>query len=567
MKSVDGKPLDGKQATCRGKASGEGKKALLIGIAYGDGSEDSLQGTSSDVQEVFNLFRGSGFRGEDIVVMKERDVLSDLIPTRKDIDSHIHVLVDGLRPGDMATQAMEITIQNYVKKRKTYMKNVVIYEHAVVSLRIIGLVTYDREWLSDRDPRRDLVDALPDGATLLAIFNCCHSGTNLNLEPNCCNVVWNWKEGGDRAEIRRGAISISAIKAEEEADNVPIAGGDLFTDVGIREGAEKEPHRDLIRNICTRYHEHIRLMREYEKCSRPARSTSWKPLDPDGPPRPGFSDPQLSSNETLASARNVVNRIGGEKGAMQEAMLSVIATRRYKADRLPSCAMASREARKKALLIGIRYQAETEVCLNQAHSDVQKMEHLLCRNYGFRKEDVVVMKDGSKSRHLIPTRENIVTQIRDLVNGIFEGDLVVFYYAGHGDQSSDVCEYEEDLHAEYLVTCDEQQLTDADLRKYLVDTLPNGAHLLKKPNPTYRDLMISIWREYHGSIKRMREYENLIVRRPTRRTSWKRLDPDNPPPPGYSDPQLSSNRTLDMGSRLNLGNFIQEPGSESFMLT
>ncbi|KZT24797.1 hypothetical protein NEOLEDRAFT_1134444 [Neolentinus lepideus HHB14362 ss-1] len=141
--------------------------------------------------------------------------------------------------------------------------------------------------------------------------------------------------------------------------------------------------------------------------------------------------------------------------------------------------VVSKRRRQKALLIGVGYgdweQGEEAL---QVHSDVQRVYDLLC-DYGLRAEDIVVMNDSNHvDPALVPNELNIDIQMDRLMNDIGDDDLVFFYFAGHGDQSPEISEGEEDLHGEHVLTCNWEKLRDVDLRKHLVDGLPLGANLL-----------------------------------------------------------------------------------------
>lgn len=128
---------------------------------------------------------------------------------------------------------------------------------------------------------------------------------------------------------------------------------------------------------------------------------------------------------------------------------------------------------KKALLIGINYEHtsnELHGCIN----DVMHMEYFLSQR-GF--SDITVMTDKTQDRSLIPTKSNIITNIRNLTT-CKPGDTLFFHYSGHGGSVVDKNNDEEDGRDETIYTLDDQCIIDDDLRKMLVDELPKDVKLI-----------------------------------------------------------------------------------------
>lgn len=87
---------------------------------------------------------------------------------------------------------------------------------------------------------------------------------------------------------------------------------------------------------------------------------------------------------------------------------------------------------KLALLVGINeYEmvSDLEGCVN----DVELMESLLAKKFGFNKSKISKLTDENA------TREGIITAFqKHLVSNARPGDIVVFYYSGHGAQVRDL---------------------------------------------------------------------------------------------------------------------------------
>ena len=85
--------------------------------------------------------------------------------------------------------------------------------------------------------------------------------------------------------------------------------------------------------------------------------------------------------------------------------------------------------RRKALLIGINYfgqDGELRGCIN----DVKNVMAFLTERYGYRREDMVVLTDDQRDYKFHPTRENILSGMRWLVNGAMPNDSLFLHYSG-----------------------------------------------------------------------------------------------------------------------------------------
>ncbi|THH12131.1 hypothetical protein EW145_g181 [Phellinidium pouzarii] len=155
---------------------------------------------------------------------------------------------------------------------------------------------------------------------------------------------------------------------------------------------------------------------------------------------------------------------------------------------------------KKALSIGIQYEDAKQwtgerakdppprLLYSHGDPDADVRDFTYPEFYGFQEKDIVVLKDDGK--HTPPTKENILKAIDDLVRDAQAGDHFVFHYSGHGGQIPNVDgeDEEEDgmdeviwpvdiIYSEQDGNATENYIVDDDLRKRLVDSLPEGTHL------------------------------------------------------------------------------------------
>ena len=85
--------------------------------------------------------------------------------------------------------------------------------------------------------------------------------------------------------------------------------------------------------------------------------------------------------------------------------------------------------RRKALLIGINYfrqRGELRGCIN----DVKNLSAYLNENFGYAREDMVILTDDQKNPMSQPTRRNIIRAMHWLVKDARPHDSLFFHYSG-----------------------------------------------------------------------------------------------------------------------------------------
>jgi len=168
-------------STCTGN-----KKALLIGINY-FGQSGELRGCINDVNNIKSLLRSRGF-GEDYNHMR---VLTDdnrggsSYPTRSNIIEGMHWLVQGAQPND----SLFFHYSGHgSQKQDTDSDEVDGYDETIVPVdaKSSGQIV-------DDEMNRIMVQQLPRGVRLTAIFDSCHSATALDL-PYIYDCYGNMKK-------------------------------------------------------------------------------------------------------------------------------------------------------------------------------------------------------------------------------------------------------------------------------------------------------------------------------------------------------------------------------------
>jgi hypothetical protein len=119
---------------------------------------------------------------------------------------------------------------------------------------------------------------------------------------------------------------------------------------------------------------------------------------------------------------------------------------------------------KKALLIGINYM-NTPYQLNGCIDDTNRMKEFLS-SYGFN--DFKILTDLTD---LKPTKSNILNELKKLITTSNSGDVLFFYYSGHGSYTYDKNREETDGNDEMLISLDTLPILDDELKSILQNYL------------------------------------------------------------------------------------------------
>ncbi|KAF7316553.1 hypothetical protein MIND_00174600 [Mycena indigotica] len=185
------------------------RKALLIGInSVATSNEAALHGPHRDVRDMKSLLMSKySFREEDIQLLVDDGCLGHLQPDRTNIMQGIKKLVENTEPGDkLFFLYCGHTIQ--VPKSSITEEFDDGLDECIVPL--------DGEdcAIKDYELRAQLVDPLPIGSSLVAVFDSCHSASLLDLEHLRCNRVFvPWVSKGQRmtGELRNRMVRHLAL--------------------------------------------------------------------------------------------------------------------------------------------------------------------------------------------------------------------------------------------------------------------------------------------------------------------------------------------------------------------
>lgn len=121
------------------------------------------------------------------------------------------------------------------------------------------------------------------------------------------------------------------------------------------------------------------------------------------------------------------------------------------------------KSNKKALLVGINYlgtNAELRGCVN----DVMDLKNVLTTQYDYSNSNIVTLTDHKA------TKQNIMTQLTNLLKNGKSGDTLFFSFSGHGYFTHDIYKKDEiDGKDELIISADKYAIVDDEL-KSLIDT-------------------------------------------------------------------------------------------------
>ncbi|KAL0574367.1 hypothetical protein V5O48_007590 [Marasmius crinis-equi] len=173
------------------------KKALLIGVEYITLGENALKGPHKDVAAMKKLLvEKYQYDPKDIVTLVDtKDVKSQKQPTHDNMMTEMQNLVHGAAAGDrffFHYSGHAIQVPNQDNKEEDGM------DECIVPCDSNGS-PYDANLIKDDVLRKILVDTLPTGSRLVAIFDSCHSASLLDLKHFRCNRVYvPWISKGRR---------------------------------------------------------------------------------------------------------------------------------------------------------------------------------------------------------------------------------------------------------------------------------------------------------------------------------------------------------------------------------
>ena len=109
---------------------------------------------------------------------------------------------------------------------------------------------------------------------------------------------------------------------------------------------------------------------------------------------------------------------------------------------------------KRALLIGINYNDTEYARLYGCINDAMAMHNLLIDAYGYSKSNITVLRDDNVEKFELPTKENMLKHLNNIVKKSKVEDEIWIHYSGHGSYIWDKNNDEFDGQDEVLLPCD-----------------------------------------------------------------------------------------------------------------
>lgn len=180
------------------------KRALLIGFNYPN-SGSALSGCWNDAKNVKTFLLGRGYLEANVTLVSDDSSGQSgiLCSTKGELLGHLLSFVEKAQKGDILFFHYSGHGGQTPDKSKDESDG-----------RDECIYTPDLNSISDDDLRKILVDVLPAEAVLISVFDCCHSGTILDL-PYCK------RRGGYRTEnknlVKNSVFCISACTDSQTA--------------------------------------------------------------------------------------------------------------------------------------------------------------------------------------------------------------------------------------------------------------------------------------------------------------------------------------------------------------
>jgi len=156
------------------------KRALLIGINY-TGSDNPLKGCINDINNINNfLTKNCNYKSTDIKILTD-DPNNINKPTKKNMEDNIRWLVSNCKAGD--------TLFFYYSGHGSQVNDISKDEKIDGKDEVLVPLDYKQNYvITDDWLYTNMISCLPQGVTLWAFTDCCHSGTMLDLNYNIqCN--------------------------------------------------------------------------------------------------------------------------------------------------------------------------------------------------------------------------------------------------------------------------------------------------------------------------------------------------------------------------------------------
>lgn len=154
-----------------------------------------------------------------------------------------------------------------------------------------------------------------------------------------------------------------------------------------------------------------------------------------------------------------------------------------------------------ALLIGINYigtQYELDGCIN----DTNNINSFIS-NYDFQK--ITILTDNTEKK---PIRSNILDEFNNLLINSQSGDVLLFFYSGHGSYILDKNKNEKTGNDQIIIPCDLNVIIDDELKSIIQTNLKKDVTLIALFDSCFSGSVLDLKYQYMDSLDKNNYTEN-----------------------------------------------------------
>ena len=155
-----------------------------------------------------------------------------------------------------------------------------------------------------------------------------------------------------------------------------------------------------------------------------------------------------------------------------------------------------------ALLIGINYfgtDNELYGCINDTNSI-----NSLISNYNYQK--ICILTDNNEKK---PNRDNILVEFKNLLSNSQSGDVLLFFYSGHGSYILDKNKNEATGYDQLIVPCDLNVILDDELKNIIQTNLKKDVTLIALFDCCFSGSVLDLKYQYMDSLDKNNFTENI----------------------------------------------------------
>jgi hypothetical protein len=202
-------------------------------------------------------------------------------------------------------------------------------------------------------------------------------------------------------------------------------------------------------------------------------------------------------------AKNKAQQINTVKNILSSSISNL--TKKYNADSLVIQNFTPKQIKidkaKRALLVGINYTGTSNQlygCIN----DVNSIKERISAN-GFTSINTITDLTTKK-----PTRDNILSEFKNLFANSQAGDLLFFLYSGHGSYALDKNGDEADGYDELIVSSDLKGIADDEFKTIIQQNLKQDVTLFAMFDSCFSGTMLDLRYQYMDSLNYDKYTEN-----------------------------------------------------------